>query len=130
MRKVIWAPSAVRSVNAVTLVRPVASTPVTTPVTGDTMGIAPTGGALPAGPAAAPPADPVPPWDPASNPPLANTTSNKAATSSPKRQERHRAGPRGPTPEGHAGAIPVPLLPGLTAGSPAAQRGQVSGPGS
>ena len=41
---------------------------------------------------------------------------------------RHDAGEsrRGP----HAGGIPVPLLPGLAAGSPAAQRGQVPGPGS
>ena len=30
----------------------------------------------------------------------------------------------------HAGPRPVPLLPGLTAGSPAAHRGQVSAPGS
>ena len=30
----------------------------------------------------------------------------------------------------HAGPTPVPLLPGLTAGSPAAHRGQVASPGS
>ncbi len=42
------------------------------------------------------------------------------------------APPEQPRPKDgrHAGPRPVPLLPGLTAGSPAAHRGQVSAPGS
>ena len=50
-------------------------------------------------------------------------TGDRRAPGQPHRDRDPRAG-------AHPGPRPVPLLPGLTAGSPAAQRGQVAAPGS
>ena len=52
------------------------------------------------------------------------------ATHEPSCRRRARPATRDPKAPAHAGPMPVPLLPGLTAGSPAAQRGQVAAPGS
>ena len=107
-------PSAVRTVNAVTLLSPSESMSVRTPSTGEVSS--------------------------APGVPLAGTLSElvamepgvvegEALQAAIDRRRGHDEGRR-PEAQDHAGPTPVPLLPGFTAGSPAAHRGHVASPGS
>ena len=99
-----------------TCVRPVESMWVRTPSSGEA------GTTAPGVPLAGALIDDDPTGPGVAYPGLHAPTAIAAARASPAARRRRAAA--------HAGPTPVPLLPGLTAGSPAAHRGQVASPGS